>query len=96
MTYKSAGPPGAFGSAMAAELRAHLETHHLSQAELSRRTGISANYLNKRFNQELPFTTNDLEKIAAALNLSIPALVADAEQRRRQREHQQKLEDDRE
>jgi transcriptional regulator with XRE-family HTH domain len=41
----------------------------LSGAKLAAATGLSQNYLSKRLRDELPFTLNDIDRIAVALGI---------------------------
>jgi transcriptional regulator with XRE-family HTH domain len=47
----------------------------VSGAKLAAATGLSQNYLSKRLRDELPFTLNDVERIAKALDIDATILV---------------------
>lgn len=46
-----------------------------SGAKLAQATKLSQNYLSKRLRDELPFTLNDVDKIARALEIDATILV---------------------
>jgi transcriptional regulator with XRE-family HTH domain len=47
----------------------------MSNAGLARLTGLSENYIGKRLREELPFTLNDVDRIAKALEVDPTLLV---------------------
>lgn len=46
----------------------------MSGAKLAAKTGLSQNYLSKRLRNELPFTLNDIDRIAKALEIDATVL----------------------
>jgi transcriptional regulator with XRE-family HTH domain len=61
--------PNAYARAVSAEVRRLMGERWFSGAKLAAKTGLSQNYLSKRLREELPFTLNDMTKIAEALEV---------------------------
>lgn len=60
---------------IAEEVLALLGRRRMSQIELARRIGKSHTYVGRRLNGETAFDTDDLEKIAGALGVSVVDLL---------------------
>jgi len=53
---------------VAAEIRAEMARQRVTGAELARRLGVSGPWVNYRLNGKQPFDTDDLERVAEALD----------------------------
>lgn len=69
---------GPYADAVASNVRAEAGRRRVSQAALSRMTGISGANLSRRWLGQYPFDVEELAKIAKALNVSIGDLVVPA------------------
>ena len=56
-------------------VRSQLDRHHVSVAEVCRRSGISRSSMTRKLSGRVSFTVGDLWKISAALNASVMDLV---------------------
>jgi excisionase family DNA binding protein len=70
-----ADPPGPLAQEFTEAVREHMSRRGVSGLELAKRIGISQNYIAKRLRHEAPFTFNDIENIATALQIPVAALV---------------------
>lgn len=61
--------------AVAAEIRAQLGRQNRTQAWLSEQTGIGAPSLSRRLKGHLPFSLDELDQIAAALDVPLRTLL---------------------
>lgn len=52
------------------EIRVRLAQRRMSQSELARQCGWIPQYLRRRMTGEIPFSTDEIEKIAFILNMS--------------------------
>lgn len=66
---------GRLREATAEEIRVLLARRNMSAAELARQTGIKQSYISRRMTGETPFDLDDLELIAAALEVPVVALL---------------------
>lgn len=64
---------------MPGEIRAHLGRRGKSQRWLAEQTGIGATGLSRRLAGQIPFTVDELRRIASALGVSTVTLIAEAE-----------------
>lgn len=68
--------------AVSEAIRVELARRRMSQRALAEATGLSQSYIGRRLTGEMPFTTDDLALVAAALGVSVlsllPAAAADA------------------
>ena len=69
-------PATDYREAVAAEIRAAMGRHRVSQAELTRRTGINRVVLRDRLAAERSFTTDHIFAICEALSLDIGQIMA--------------------
>ncbi len=60
---------------IAASVRAHLAVRQMSDSELARRIGMTQSQVSRRTNARLPFTSDDLGRIADVLELSVVELI---------------------
>jgi transcriptional regulator with XRE-family HTH domain len=60
---------------VAAEVRAELGRQRVSGAELAKRLGVSGVWVSRRLNAHQPLTTDDLEAISRALDVSVTAFL---------------------
>ena len=70
-------PAGVQPKAFPEVLRAHMGRQRLYRKALAGKVGVSQNYLAMRLRDEVPFTVNDIENVAAALRLPLPQLMAE-------------------
>jgi transcriptional regulator with XRE-family HTH domain len=70
-----ANPPGPLAREFTEAVREHMNQRGVSGLELAKRIGISQNYVAKRLRHETPFTFNDIENIATALQIPVADLV---------------------
>jgi excisionase family DNA binding protein len=70
-----ADPPGPLAGEFTEAVREHMSRRGVSGLELAKRIGISQNYIAKRLRHEAPFTFNDIENIATALQIPVGLLV---------------------
>jgi transcriptional regulator with XRE-family HTH domain len=71
---------------VAAEVRAEMARQRLSQVELAKRLGKGQPWVSRRVNAEVAFDLDDLDLVAAALDVSLARLLgwtADADNYRR-------------
>jgi transcriptional regulator with XRE-family HTH domain len=61
--------------AVAEALRVEMARRRMTQRGLAEATGMSQSYIGRRMTGELPFTTDDLVKIAAALGVPLSILM---------------------
>lgn len=73
-TAQNAGP-GPFARAVSAEIRALMGKQRVTKMALSEAVGFSQHYLTRRLNDDLPFTLDDIERIAFALGADYQQLV---------------------
>ncbi len=59
----------------AAPIRAHLAVRNISGADLARRIGLTQPQVSRRLSGRLPFTSDDLNAIAAELGLTVVELI---------------------
>jgi transcriptional regulator with XRE-family HTH domain len=67
--------PSDYARAVSAEIRKLMGARWMSNAGLAKATSLSQNYLGKRLRDELPFTLNDIDRIAKALGVD-PTILA--------------------
>lgn len=61
--------PAPLRDRVAEEIRVALARHRVSGAELARKLGVSQAYVWRRMSGDLPFTLDDVERIAEALDM---------------------------
>ena len=66
--------PSNFNEIVAGQVRASLAVRHLRQWELAVQLGWGQKYLSRRLRGEVPFSTEDIQKIAEALGIPIEDL----------------------
>ena len=67
--------PGNARAMIAAAVRAHLAVARMSDSALGRKIGMSQSKVSRRTNEEVPFDTDDLGRIANALGITIVELI---------------------
>ncbi|TXK17815.1 helix-turn-helix transcriptional regulator [Homoserinibacter sp. GY 40078] len=60
---------------IAAPIRAHLAVKNISGSDLARRIGLTQPQISRRLSGRLPFTSDDLNAIAAELDLTVVELI---------------------
>lgn len=68
MGQKATGPATPFGRAVVNAIEAARVAEGLTKVALIERSGVPANTFHTRMRGEKPFNTNEIEKLAAALN----------------------------
>jgi transcriptional regulator with XRE-family HTH domain len=69
---------GDYARMVSAEVRRVLGDKRVSGNYLARELNVSQNYLSKRLRDQLPFTLNDVERIAGVLGMEFEELVLPA------------------
>lgn len=69
---------GDYARMVSAEVRRVMGDKRVSGNYLARELNVSQNYLSKRLRNQLPFTLNDIERIAAVLDMDFDELVVPA------------------
>lgn len=65
--------------AIAEAVRVELARRRMTQRALADATGMSQSYIGRRLTGEMPFTTDDLVLVAAALQLPVSSLLPQSE-----------------
>lgn len=65
--------------AVAEAVRVEMARRRMTQRGLAEASGKSQSYIGRRLTGELPFTTDDLVKVSAALGVSIATLMPTSE-----------------
>ena len=68
-------PHGGLREAVAEILRVEMARRRMTQRALADATGLSQSYIGRRMTGEMPFTTDDLGKIAGVLDMQVSALI---------------------
>lgn len=71
-------PASGLREAVAEVVRVEMARRRMSQRALADATGLTQSYIGRRMTGDMPFTTDDLAKVAAALGLPVAALVPTA------------------
>jgi transcriptional regulator with XRE-family HTH domain len=64
--------------AVAEVVRVEMARRRMTQRALAEALGVSQSYVGRRLVGEMPFTTDDLAKIAAAFGMTVAQLVPQA------------------
>lgn len=64
--------------AVAEVVRVELARRRMTQRALADATGMSQSYIGRRMTGEMPFTTDDLVLVAAALGVAVSSLLPHA------------------
>jgi transcriptional regulator with XRE-family HTH domain len=75
----AAGPPSEFSRLVAANIDRLRDEAGLSHSALGDAAGLSRSYFHSRMKLELPFNTNDLDRVARALGVPPASLIAQPE-----------------
>lgn len=67
-----------FRDRLAAEVRAHLARRGWSNRKLATILGVTAPWVNRRVNGEIPMTSDDMELFAETFGLTITQLIGQA------------------
>jgi transcriptional regulator with XRE-family HTH domain len=62
-------------AALAAELRAEMARANVSGAELARRLEVPASWVQRRMSGASPLTVEDLERLAAGLQINLESVI---------------------
>jgi transcriptional regulator with XRE-family HTH domain len=65
--------------AVAEAVRVELARRRMTQRALADATGMSQSYIGRRLTGDMPFTTDDLVRVAAALHVRVSSLLPQAE-----------------
>lgn len=68
-------PHSGLREAVAEILRVEMARRRMTQRGLADATGLSQSYIGRRMTGEMPFTTDDLDKIAGVLGMHVAALI---------------------
>jgi transcriptional regulator with XRE-family HTH domain len=68
-------PQAGLREAVAEILRVEMARRRMTQRKLADATGLSQSYIGRRMTGEMPFTTDDLHKIAGVLGMPVSALI---------------------
>lgn len=68
-------PHGGLREAVAEILRVEMARRRMTQRKLADATGLSQSYIGRRMTGEMPFTTDDLDKVAGVLGMQVSALI---------------------
>lgn len=60
---------------IAANIRAELGRQNKTRAALAREMGVTEMWLSRRVNAQTPLTVDDLARVAAALDVTLPHLL---------------------
>jgi transcriptional regulator with XRE-family HTH domain len=73
--FRMANNTGTFRTAVAGHVRAEMGRLRVSQSELARRLSEGQPWVNRRVNGDVALNVDDLERIAAALNVPLHKLL---------------------
>lgn len=76
---RETNPPGGLRTAIAEVIRVEMARKRMTQRALAEATGLSQSYLGRRMVCEYSFTTDELERIAIALDVPLTLLLPVAE-----------------
>ena len=72
---RSESPPGTFAERVAAEIRAEMGRQQVRYVRLAERLGENEVWVSRKVRGRTPLTINDLERIAAALDVPVSDLI---------------------
>lgn len=74
---RETNPLAGLREAVAEALRVEMARRRMTQRSLAEATGLSQSYIGRRMTGDMPFTTDDLERIAAVLGITVSSLMSD-------------------
>lgn len=76
---RDTNPPGGLTERVAENVRVEMARRRMTQRTLADETGLTQSYISRRMACDVPFTTDDLERIARALRVPLAAILPAAE-----------------